>query len=56
MKPLLYLHKKDNEKYVLCIFESCVDKKKLSKIFIFKLLCGALKAFDAPQRSAKIKI
>ena len=34
--------------------------KKLSQIFIFTLLCGALKAFikafEAPQRSVKIKI
>ena len=43
------------------------DEKKLSQMFIFTLLCGASKAFmkalkgfikpfEAPQRSAKIKI
>ena len=39
------------------------EEKKLSQIFIFTLPCGvskgfmkALKAFEAPQRSVKIKI
>ena len=36
------------------------EEKKINKIFIFTLLCGALmafiKPFEAPKRSVKIKI
>ena len=37
------------------ISESCIEiKNKLN--FIFTLLCGASKGFEAPKRSVKIKI
>ena len=33
------------------------DEEKITEIFIFTLLCGALiKSFETPQRSMKIKI